>query len=126
MYDTLVALPSATVEGSVLFGKNSDREPNETQALEYQPAADHPAGSRLQCTYLLIPQVRHTYGVLLSRPFWMWGAEIGANEKEMVIGNEAVFTRMPLEKEKRLTGMDLLRLALERADAAANDISDRE
>jgi len=118
MCDTFVALPGATADGSILFGKNSDREPNEAQSLEYHPPCDHPKGELLQCTYLQVPQVRQTYGVLISRPFWMWGAEIGANEKGVVIGNEAVFTRMPLAKGRRLTGMDLLRLALERsADA---------
>ena len=118
MCDTFVALPAVTADGSLIFGKNSDREPNEAQMLEYFPPADHPPSRRLRCTYRSIPQVRHTRGVLLSRPFWMWGAEMGANEKGVVIGNEAVFTRMPRLREGQLIGMDLLRLALERSASA--------
>ena len=118
MCDTFVVLPPFTADGSVIFGKNSDREPNEAQALEFHPAQSHPAGQTVKCTYLEIPQVRETHAVLLSRPFWMWGAEMGANEKGVVIGNEAVFTKMPLDRKGGLTGMDLLRLALERADTA--------
>jgi dipeptidase len=116
--DTFVVLPPFTSDGSVIFGKNSDREPNEAQALEYRPAQTCPAGHTLQCTYLEIPQARETRAVLLSRPFWMWGAEMGANDRGVVIGNEAVFTRMPLNRKGGLTGMDLLRLALERSDTA--------
>ncbi len=118
MCDTFVVLPPYTSDGSVIFGKNSDREPNEAQALEFHPAVSHPAGETVKCTYLEIPQVRETHAVLLSRPFWMWGAEMGANEKGVVIGNEAVFTKMPLDRKPGLIGMDMLRLALERADTA--------
>src|SRR5690606_7900146 len=108
----------ALTDDGVLFAKNSDRDPNESQVLERAAAAEHPAGSTVQCTWIEIPQVPRTHAVLLSRPWWMWGAEIGANEHGVVIGNEAVFTRAAAEPEPGLLGMDLLRLALERADSA--------
>ncbi len=118
MCDTLVVLGNASLDGSVLFGKNSDREPNEAQQLLRIPAADHEAGSPLQCTYIQVPQVAHTHAVLLAKPFWIWGAEMGANEHDVVIGNEAVFTRMPYDKKPGLIGMDFIRLALERSETA--------
>jgi len=118
MCDTVVALGSATADSITLFGKNSDREPNEAQHLLRIPRTQHPAGSTVTCTYITLPQVRTTYEVLLSKPFWMWGAEMGANEHGVAIGNEAVFTRVPYEKKGGLLGMDLLRLALERARTA--------
>lgn len=113
MCDTLVVVKP----GCVLFAKNSDRPSSEAQVLDWQPAADHPAGSFLTCTHLRIPQVRHTHAVLLSRPSWMWGAEMATNEHGVTIGNEAVFTRHRVPSHG-LTGMDLLRLAVERADTA--------
>jgi secernin len=118
MCDTMVAVGSATADGSVIFAKNTDREPNEAHQLVIVPAASHDPGSTVMCTYIEIPQVEETYEVLLAKPFWMWGTEMGANEKGVVIGNEAVFTRLPYEKGPGLTGMDLMRLALERATTA--------
>lgn len=102
----------------MIFGKNSDREASEVQLLEYYPECRHDPHEMVDCTYISIPQVEETNAVLLSRPFWMWGAEIGSNSKGVVIGNEAVWTKMPLSKEGGLTGMDLLRLALERRSTA--------
>jgi dipeptidase len=114
--DTLVSL---TPDG-VLFAKNSDRDPNEAQIPRWHPAVDRSGASGdVECTWISIPQVEHTNAVLLSQPWWMWGAEMGANEHGVVIGNEAVFTNQPLG-EPALLGMDLLRLALERA-ANAHD-----
>jgi secernin len=118
MCDTIVALGNVTEDGVTLFGKNSDREPNEAHHLIRIPAADHPAGSRVKCTYIEIPQVEHTYEILLAKPFWIWGAEMGTNEHGVTIGNEAVFTKVPYDKKPGLIGMDFLRLALERSKTA--------
>lgn len=118
MCDTLVALGNATADGSVIFAKNSDREPNEAHELVIVPRGEHAAGSTVKLTYIEIPQARETNAVLLARPFWIWGAEMGANEHGVVIGNEAVFTKASYEKGPGLIGMDLIRLALERAATA--------
>jgi dipeptidase len=118
MCDTFVVLGNSTADGSVIFGKNSDREINEAQVVATYPAADYPIDSFLQCTYIKIPQVSHTHAVLLSRPFWTWGAEMGSNEYGVTIGNEALFTKVGQEKSPGLIGMDLLRLGLERSTSA--------
>jgi dipeptidase len=116
MCDTVVAVPPTTSNSAVWFGKNSDREPDEAQIVEHLPRQRQTEAS-VRCTYLEIPQTRTTYEVLLSRPFWMWGAEMGTNEHGVTIGNEAVFTKIPVA-DTGLTGMDLVRLALERSASA--------
>lgn len=122
MCDTIVALGNSTASGRTMFAKNSDRDPNEAQLIELHPAQDYLLPAKVRCTYLEIPQVAHTNQVLLSRPFWIWGAEMGANEHGLVIGNEAVFSKIPHENEAGLIGMDLLRLALERCATAREAI----
>jgi secernin len=117
MCDTIVALGAGTRDGATLFGKNSDREPDEVQNIVIMPHKIHKDGEEVKCTYITVPQAKETARVMLCQPFWMFGAEMGANEYGVMIGNEALFTR---EKpaETGLTGMDMLRLALERGKSA--------
>lgn len=60
--------------------------------------------------------------MLGCRPYWCWGYETGINEAGVVGGNAAIFTRGLHESESHrelgLTGMDLLRLGLERGESA--------
>jgi hypothetical protein len=122
MCDTFAALSNTTYNGSVIFGKNSDREPNETQIIARILGRRYEKGEKLKCTYIEIEQAEETNGIILSKPSWMWGAEMGVNEYGLVIGNEAVFT-----KEKQgpdaLLGMDMLRLALERCSTAEETVN---
>ncbi|XP_012933248.1 secernin-2 isoform X4 [Heterocephalus glaber] len=97
--DCFVSVPPASAIPAVIFAKNSDRP-------------------RDECTYIEVDQVPKTHAVILSRPSWLWGAEMGANEHGVCIGNEAVWTKEPVRAGEALLGMDLLRLALERGSTA--------
>lgn len=113
MCDTLVVKH----QQGILFAKNSDREPSEPQLVQRYAAVKNDDADTLQATYIKIPQVADRHAVILSQPCWMWGAEMGANDQGVVIGNEAVFTKLR-SLDKRLLGMDLLRLGLERGSNA--------
>jgi secernin len=127
--DTFVAFPPTTPEGIVFFGKNSDRPAGESQSIRRYPARTHlsstatSASTDVQCTYIAIPQVPQTHAVLISQIDWMWGCENGANEHGVVIGNEGVWTRVPEEPGRRLLGMDLVRLGLERSTTAREGLN---
>src|SRR5207249_7382130 len=107
--DTLVATQAGTADRSVIFAKNSDRLPDECQHLRVYPACEWEKGARLRCQYVTLPQVRHTYRVLGSQPFWLWGCEHGVNDRGVAIGNEAIWTTAP-RQQVGLLGMDLIRL----------------
>jgi dipeptidase len=109
----MVALGNSTKDGSVIFGKNSDRQPNEPHIIIRIPRKKHPKNSKVRCTYIEVDQVEETYEALLFKPSWIWGCEMGCNEYGLNIGNEAVFTKEKPGKES-LIGMDMVRLALER------------
>jgi dipeptidase len=87
MCDTMVALGNSTKNGAVLFAKNSDRDFNEAQYLELIEGKSYSKGDKVKCTYIEIPQASRTNTILLSKPFWIWGAEMGANEHGVGIGN---------------------------------------
>lgn len=115
MCDSFVMRPPHSRNHSVIMGKNSDREPEEAQAIEWVPRTSH-TKNEVKCTFITIPQVLETNEILLSRPFQMWGAEMGMNEHNVCIGNEALFTRIKFDKSNSgLTGMDMVRIALERS-----------
>jgi len=123
MCDTL----AMKADGAVWFAKNSDREPDEPQRVERHPAVSGDGARTVRCTYVEIGQVPERRAVIVSRPSWMWGAEMGVNEAGVAIGNEAVFSRSVIREGEALLGMDLVRLGLERsgsADEAARVIID--
>ena len=122
MCDTMVALGRFTKSGCNLFAKNSDRDPNEPQYYVHIPAADHAPGSKVKCTYIEIDQAAHTNALILSKPSWIWGGEMGINEYGVVIGNEAIWTKMPYGGDA-LLGMDMLRIGLERGKTAEEAVN---
>jgi len=113
MCDALCGLgPSGMV-----FAKNSDRPIGEVQlAVPFGRRAS--AGCTLRTQYLSIGDTG-AHAALLSCPTWLWGAEHGVNEFGVAIGNERVSTvHRVAEARPALTGMDLVRLGLERARSA--------
>lgn len=119
MCDTMVVPPSVS-GGAMLFAKNSDREGSEAQVIEIHPRRRAAPGAALHATYLSLPEIYETAALMVCRPYWMWGAEMGVNEHGVAIGNEAVFSRLkrPRGAPPALSGMDLVRLGLERAHSA--------
>ena len=121
MCDVLVALPPAT-GAATLFAKNSDRPPAERQLVHWSPAR-RDAGSLAATHIEIAAHPADTLACVLSRPAWGWGAEHGVNEAGVAIGNTTVYTTLdPRGTATGLTGMDLVRLALERAATAADAV----
>ncbi|BFM13667.1 dipeptidase [Simiduia litorea] len=110
-------------EHSLWFAKNSDREPDEPQRVEYIAPCRDDQTPYLSTTYLQIEQVARRHGYLMGRTIWMWGAEMGVNDQGVAIGNEAIFTATAATQPTALLGMDLVRLGLERAASADEALS---
>lgn len=115
MCDTMVALPTATADRTVLFAKSADCEVNEANALVRIPRAAHVEGEAVRITHLVIPQAPRTHECILTKAFWTWGCEIGVNEFGLCMGEEAVFTTEGSGEPDGVIGPDLVRLGLERA-----------
>ncbi len=122
--DTLAVTAQFCAHNSNIMAKNSDRPLGEAQPLVWFSPQDHGAGEMVACTYISIPQAAHTYGVLGSKPYWIWGFEMGVNERGVAIANEAQGSRDESgEQCTGLLGMDLLRLGLERGATAREAIN---
>ncbi len=102
--------------GATWFAQNSDREPSEPQPVLRLPAAADDAPT-LRTTYIELPQVPRRFGVILSKPVWCWGGEMGVNAPGVVIGCTPVYTRRA-SRTPALLGVDLVRLGLERGASA--------
>ena len=110
--DTLWALG----ERGAIFAKNSDRPPSEVQLVASHPR--RPKGATVRTQYLTLPDAG-AGACVLARPTWLWGAEHGVNEHGVAVGNEKIYTTVdPATAPRALIGMDLVRLALERARTA--------
>ncbi len=109
MCDTVCVLD----DGRTLFAKSSDRPFGEVQVVEALPRRR--AGGTLRTQYLTL--LDHGAAAILGgRPTWLWGLEHGVNEHRVAIGNERIWTKDdPSVLPAALTGMDLVRLGLERA-----------
>lgn len=123
--DTFVSVGVGGASGT-LFGKNSDRPADENHEVIRIPSSHYDKGDLVKCTFINIPQAEETLDCILSKPCWMWGCEMGANSFGVVGGNEAVNTLLAddllspddCSPTKRLLGMDLLRLSLERGKSS--------
>ncbi len=109
MCDTMYAGRAACAGSLAWFAKNSDRHPEEPQALclvgRRAPASSTRVGGRE------LPFPDRGLAFALSKPSWMEGGEMGVNERGLAIGNEAVFSRFKAARDGVL-GMDILRAAL--------------
>ncbi len=122
MCDTIVKFDRENMRS--FFGKNSDREPGELQFVyissnprsefESQPYIEEKK-EYIEHSFKTLTSIfgrfDNRYKAILSRPVWMWGAEMGVNEFGLSIGNEAVFSKTRVQRDG-LLGMDILRLAL--------------
>jgi secernin len=122
MCDIIIAMPDATKNSKILFGKNSDRPAGECQPLSFSKGGKRNSNSKIQCSYLTIPQSGKILSTMGCKLYWSWGYETGMNEAGVVGGNVAVFTRsmyLPQNRKRMgLNGMELLRLGLERGESA--------
>ena len=107
--------------GRVLLAHSTQRDANQPEWLDWQPAQEHAAEARLRCGTLEIAQVGRTHAVLLSRPLGSWGAHVGSNEHGVTIGCTFAVSKAPLAPIG-LAGTDLVRLGLERAARAERAI----
>ena len=115
--DILVALSRATRDGGTLFGHNCNRPDGEDLTLLRVAGRSFCPGEMVRTDALDLPQTRQTWTVLASRCPGQWGYPHGLNEHGVCIGLTSIRTKRR-ERSVALTGPDLVRLGLERANSA--------
>lgn len=106
--------------GTVFLGANSSRDPSEPQAVvRYDAVPD--AADTVRATYVEVPAAGRRHSLILSKPVWCWGGEMGINEHGVAIAAQPLVSR-PAARTPALLAMDLVRLALERAGSAAEAV----
>lgn len=106
------------------FVKVSDRITGEAQPLKLFKGGKHTPGEMIKLTHVEVEQVESTYTFMGCHSFWCWGVGMGINECGFAVGNNAEGSRTPLEPGTNvgIIGVDLCRLALERAATAREGI----
>src|SRR5690349_17831542 len=115
--DMVVALGRATVDGSTLFGQNSERSAGPCHVLRRLAGRTCAPDEKVCTQFLELPQTRQTYTVLGSQPEGWWGITHGLNDNGLAVG--FVPLRSKLAGGRRsLLAADLVRLILERSRTA--------
>ncbi|MCG9873880.1 MAG: C69 family dipeptidase [Leptospiraceae bacterium] len=119
MADIILATQKLTKNrAKLVFGKNSNREPNEPQVLVRIPKKKN-KDKFLTLSYIEIPQSKLSHELILSKSSHLWGAETGVNEFGLTIAITKAYCKAAKSfKENGFTGPELVRLALERCKTA--------
>ncbi|MEE8428978.1 MAG: C69 family dipeptidase [Gammaproteobacteria bacterium] len=117
MFNTLIIPGSQNSDRATYFAKNSNRETGECQMVVVLPPVENDPATRLRCTHTKIPQESNRHGIILCKPWWTWGGEMGVNDKGVVIGTAQMRTK-DVEQGESLLALDLVRLGLERGNSA--------
>lgn len=117
--EVFVVLAPFVESNSIIYGRNSLRQPPEETAVcevHYYPASE--GVESVKCDSAEIDGAT-TFSVILNKPAGVWGAESGSNEKSVCAG--LTFSEgHPIDG--KLSATDLLRLGLERAGSASEAI----
>ena len=116
--DMVVALGSATTNGSTLVGLNQFGL--ESTTLRYLPRREHAVGEQVNHPRAVLPEVRQAAAVLGVQPAGSWGLAHGCNEHGLFLGRTAWHSRLAesSDPDRSVDGNDLVRLVLERGQSA--------
>jgi secernin len=119
--DMAVALGRTTSDGHALFGYNDNGPFGEPFALSRVAGRRTTPGETLSLDRLTLAQPRRLHTTLALRAGAEWGYRCGVNERGVAVGltSHSTHLRRPAGG---LLGPEMVRLALERADSAAQAV----